>query len=110
MKPKMTEKRLRVADYTDMPVGRDGNDGPKNGKDYLDNHVKKALEDHYKVVIDFNGTLGTTPSFLEEVFGGLIRDKIVKPNEYKARVEVIYRYQSVLNNIENYVAEATKAL
>jgi hypothetical protein len=67
MKPECT---LMVADYTDMPIGRNELDGPKNGADFRDNYLIPALEEYTIVNVDFNGTLGTTPSFLEEVFGG----------------------------------------
>lgn len=104
------ETTLRVADYTDMPIGRNSLDGPKNGLDYLENHVLKALDKYEFVTIDFNGTLGTTPSFLEEVFGGLVRNRYITRDELKRRVKVLYKYQSVLNTIERFINEANDNL
>lgn len=103
MKPEIT---LDVSEYTDMPIGRDSKDGTKNGSDYRDNYVKPALEEYSLVKIDFNNTLGAAPSFLEELFGGLVRAGLINRKSFHERIEVIYKYESVKNNVEKYVREA----
>ncbi|WJD61540.1 STAS-like domain-containing protein [Pseudomonas kurunegalensis] len=107
MKPEIT---LDVSKYTDTPIGRDALDGPKNGSDYRDNYVIPALDDYQRVKLDFTKTMGTTPSFLEEIFGGIIRKRVLGPQELKARVEVIYKYESVKRNILNYINEAAEKI
>lgn len=107
----MTNKTtLHVVKYTDMPIGRNSKDGPKNGVDYCNNHLKPALEEYEYVTVDFNGTLGTTPSFLEELFGGLIRSRYISGDEMLRRVTIIYKYDSVINNIKEYIEEASRKL
>ncbi len=101
-----TEVTLAVSEYTDMPIGRDEKDGPKNGADYRDNYVIPALDQYSLVKIDFNNTLGAAPSFLEELFGGLVRDGKITPENFHSRIQVVYSYQSVKNNITRYVKEA----
>lgn len=103
MKPECT---IVVAKYTDMPIGRNELDGPKNGADFRDNHLIPALEDYQVVKVDFNGTLGTTPSFLEEVFGGIVRKGYITGSELTRRVVVIYKFESVKNNVKKYIKEA----
>ncbi|WP_342307919.1 STAS-like domain-containing protein [Pseudomonas fluorescens] len=105
-----SEKILKVADYTDMPIGRNHLDGPKNGADFRDNHLIPALNKYDVVYVDFNDTLGTTPSFLEEVFGGLIRKKYMTAAELNARVFVLYKFESVKNNVKKYIKEASDSL
>jgi hypothetical protein len=105
MKP---ECKLVVAEYTDMPIGRNDLDGPKNGADFRDNHLLPALKEYEVVSVDFNGTLGTTPSFLEEVFGGVVRNGHMSASELTRRVPVIYKFESVKNNVKKYIAEADK--
>lgn len=103
MKPECT---IVVAEYTDMPIGRNGLDGPKNGADFRDNLLIPALREYRKVNVDFNGTLGTTPSFLEEVFGGIVRNRFMSGDELLSRVNVVYKFESVKNNVRKYINEA----
>ncbi len=107
MKP---EKVFNVAEYTDTPIGRNSLDGPKNGADYRDNVVVPALVDYQTIKLDFSETIGTTPSFLEEIFGGIIRARILSPAELKRRVIVISKYESVKRNINKYIDEAAAKL
>lgn len=107
MKPEHT---IFVAEYTDMPIGRDALDGPKNGKDFRENHLIPALNEYEIVKVDFNGTLGTAPSFLEEVFGGLVRNGYIAASELYRRVIVIYKFESVKNNVKKYIKEADEFL
>jgi len=107
MKP---EKVFDVAEYTDTPIGRNALDGPKNGADYRENHIVPALGEYEIVKLDFSKTIGTTPSFLEEIFGGIIRDKILTPAELKRRTEVISKYESVKRNVIKYIDEAAAKL
>jgi hypothetical protein len=103
MKPECT---IVVADYTDMPIGRNELDGPKNGADFRENHLIPALKEYEIVNVDFNGTLGTTPSFLEEVFGGAVRNRYITGQELMRRAPVVYKFQSVKNNVKKYIKEA----
>lgn len=62
--------------YTKLPGTRDR--GPHSGKDFREKVLKelvtKAISEEAKFVIDLAGTHGFAPSFLEESFGGLIRE------------------------------------
>lgn len=103
-------KELYVAKYTDMPLGRNSDDGPLNGEDYRESVVVPALKEYDVLVIDFEGTLGTAPSFLEELFGGLIRHRYLTVDELHRRVKVKSKYQSVMRNIEKYISAADAKL
>ncbi|WP_170833964.1 STAS-like domain-containing protein [Pseudomonas argentinensis] len=107
MKP---EKVFNVAEYTDTPIGRNSLDGPKNGADYRDNFIIPALIDYQTIKLDFSETIGTTPSFLEEIFGGIIRSKVLSPTELRRRVIVISKYESVKRNVKKYIDEAAAKL
>lgn len=99
-----------VAQYTDMPLGRNSDDGPRNGEDYRENIIVPALREYDEIVIDFEGTLGTAPSFLEELFGGLIRHRHLTMDELHRRIKVKSKYQSVMRNIEGYISAADAEL
>jgi len=103
MKPECT---IVVSEYTDMPIGRNALDGPENGADFRENHLMPALREYEIVKVDFNGTLGTAPSFLEEVFGGIVRNRQMTASELLRRVPVIYKFESVKNNVKKYIKEA----
>ena len=53
-----------VNDFSKTPGGRKIEEGPS----YME-----ALEQKEKLEIDFDGTFGYSPSFLDESFGGLVR-------------------------------------
>lgn len=101
---------LRMLDYTDMPLGRNSKDGPKNGEHYRETVVVPALRASKVIEIDFDGVLGTAPSFLEELFGGLVRKGHISADELRKRVRVKYRYESVKQNIKKYIDEAEAGL
>lgn len=97
---------LNVADYTDLPIGRNTNDGPINGADFRDNYLIPALDEYEFVTVDFNKVLGTAPSFLDEVFGGIIRNGYIDANELKRRVKISYRLDSVIQVANKFMNEA----
>lgn len=61
-------------DFSRFPAGRYESDGPYSGEAFR----KRVIEPHLKkgeaLTIDLDGVLGYGSSFLEEAFGGLIRD------------------------------------
>jgi hypothetical protein len=76
----MKDVMIDVAkDFSDDPFGRYADDGKFNAGAFRDNilipELKKAIEDgDTKITIDFSGVpVGLGSSFIEEVFGGLIR-------------------------------------
>lgn len=69
---------IAVADFSTYPSGRDSRDGDFNGtrfrEEILVPAVKSALADESKVVVSLANVMSFGSSFLEEAFGGLIRD------------------------------------
>ena len=65
-------------DYTDTPGGRYKTEGEFSGEDFRDTILitkyKEAVETKQKLFIDFDGCFGFGTSFLEEAFGGLVRE------------------------------------
>lgn len=72
----MKEKKITVGvDFTRTPIGRYREDGPYSGQTFREDILIPALKDNDKVIIDLSGVEGYGSSFLEEVFGGLIRSE-----------------------------------
>ena len=65
-------------DYSKTPGGREKAEGPFSGEDFRETILREkfllALEKKEKLFIDFDNTYGFAPSFIEEAFGGLIRE------------------------------------
>ena len=71
---------IKIAeDFTIAPGGREIAEGPYSGelfrKKLLGPLYEAALETGEKLIVDFDGCFGYATSFLEESFGGLVRER-----------------------------------
>ena len=68
-----------ATDFSITPGGRNINEGPYSGEEFrktiLSPQYQKALDCGEKLEIDFDGCFGYATSFLEESFGGLVRER-----------------------------------
>ena len=70
-----TVMKINVArDFSKNPSGRYIKDGKTSGEVFLKNVLLPAVNTHDLVEIDFDGVRGYDSSFLEEAFGGFIRE------------------------------------
>jgi len=68
-------KTIKIAtDYSETPLGRYREDGNFNGTRFREEFLRPALLDDEQVVVDIDGVEGYGSSFLDEAFGGLVRD------------------------------------
>lgn len=71
----MSVKQISIArNFSETPAGRYNSDGPFSGERFREDYLVPALTEHEKVEIDLDGALGYGSSFLEEAFGGIIRE------------------------------------
>ncbi len=69
-----TPKIIDLAkEFTNRPFGRYRDDGERSAEIFRDDILRPALDEYDKVIVDLGGTNYYGSSFLEEVFGGLIR-------------------------------------
>lgn len=97
-------KQISVAeDYTKFPGGRYKKNGPGSGEEFREKFLLGSLRSDEKVVVDLDGTSGYPSSFLEEAFGGLVREgfeagkiksmlEIRASDEFRAYKALIYKY------------------
>ena len=98
-------------DYTDTPGGRYISQGEFSGEYFRNKLLKpkylEAVEKNEKLKIDLDGGYGYGSSFLEEAFGGLIRDL---DEDYKQALEIIQIKSndepSLIEDITKYIKDA----
>ena len=71
--------RLNIAqDFSPVPIGRYRTDGNKSGEVFREEllypRIRSALDKGESLEVDFTGMMGLNASFLEEAFGGLVRE------------------------------------
>lgn len=70
----MMAKVIKLAtDFTRFPYGRYRAQGPFSGEAFREQFLVDAIRNGEELEVDFDGTSGLSPSFLEEAFGGLVR-------------------------------------
>ena len=80
----MSERRIEIAkQFSRYPGGRYRRDGAHSGEafreDVLLPALKEAVKSGTRLVVVLDGTEGYPSSFLEEAFGGLIREHDLDP-------------------------------
>ncbi|MBS0340421.1 MAG: STAS-like domain-containing protein [Proteobacteria bacterium] len=99
-------KVLNVAsDFSRSPSGRYVSDGPYSGERFREELLFPALQaDHVEVVLDGVLTLGS--SFLEEAFGGLVREHGLNPKELRGRLKIRSRLHTYVQKAWTYMESA----
>ena len=79
-------------DFSPVPSGRYRDDGPASGEgfreDYLIPAIEKARSKGERLEVVFDGLEGVSASFLEEAFGGLVRNCGFTSKELHRELEV----------------------
>ncbi|MCX7176017.1 MAG: STAS-like domain-containing protein [Proteobacteria bacterium] len=71
----MPTRTINVArDFSRYPAGRYTTDGPFSGAAFRDDYLLPALRAGDEVSVELDGVRGYGSSFLEEAFGGLVRN------------------------------------
>lgn len=98
-------------DFTDTPGPRYDHEGKFSGekfrKEVLEPDVRKALSEGKKIKVDLDHTAGYGTSFLEEAFGGLIRNDKIDYNSLKESLIIKSDEEEYLiDDILEYLKEA----
>jgi hypothetical protein len=110
---------LRVSDHVKAPGFRLKTDGPNSGEWFRDAvlvpQLRAAISKNEQLAVQLDGVAGYGSSFLEEAFGGLIRNRVVTPAEVERHLRVIagsplFRpYEDLILRFIRRSAEATAA-
>jgi hypothetical protein len=96
-------------DFTHFPGGRYKRHGDFSGEQFRDDVLVPALRANDHVVVLLDGTEGYASSFLEEAFGGLIRECHYTLDQLRSQLEVRAddsRYAIYQRLSEQYMREA----
>lgn len=99
-------KTIQVAkDFSRYPAGRFVTDGPYSGELFRKKHLKPALAEEDSIVVDLDGARGYGSSFLEEAFGGLVREGFSKADLLRKLV-IRATNESLCKEILEYIEKA----
>lgn len=100
-------KTISIArDFSRFPAGRYRADGPFSGEQFRDDKLAPALSQNPKVIVDLDGALGYGSSFLEEAFGGLVREKGFRAEDLQTKLELRSSESSLPKEIWGYIRNA----
>lgn len=91
----MNKFELRVVDFSKNPYGRYPDDSEFCGQNYREDILEPALREHDAVHVYLDGYNRYGRSFLDEAFGGLIRESSFSGEEIKKRLT--YSHELVPN-------------
>jgi hypothetical protein len=106
-------KRLKMTtisiarDFSQFPAGRNKSDGPHSGEAFREDVLVPALQKDDAVSIDMDGVLGYGSSFLEEAFGGLIREHHMAFDALKHKLSVKCSVPVYEKRVWQYLEEAS---
>ncbi len=103
----MNALTIKVSDdFSRYPAGRYKKHGKATGESFRENHLVPALKEHERVIVDFNGTMGSGSSFLEEAFGGLIREEGFSYDDLQNRLTIVSRRKSLIGAVDTHLKNA----
>jgi len=103
----MGNKMIYIAkDYSDTPAGRYVTDGGFSGERFRDEFLYPALQQNDHVDVNLDDALGYGSSFLEEAFGGLIREKGMALDEIRQKLTIISSRVLYKSRIWQYLDDA----
>ena len=110
----MDNINLKVVEFSKVPgsrerdEGRYAHSGEEFREDYLVPKYEEAIAKKVKLIIDLDGTIGYGTSWLEEVFGGLVR--MYNLEDVKSTIEFISKEEPYLiEDIKHYIEDAEKS-
>lgn len=100
---------IRISDdFTAYPIGRHSKDGPHSGERLREEFIKPMLQRCNLITIILDGVkFPYAPSFLDEAFAGLIRDKTLDLASFNQRIKLISNDDSsYIEEILDYVTKS----
>lgn len=97
-------------EFSRYPAGRFTTDGPNSGQRFRDGLLIPSMERAARVRVHLDSVLGYGSSFLEEAFGGLVRDKGFSAADLRKKLDLISSDESLIKEIWQYIDEESERL
>lgn len=98
-----------ATDFYKRPAGRYRKDGSYSGEVFRDDFLKPKLgnlSENEKLIIDFSEVSMSASSFLEEAFGGLVRDGF-SSEELEQKIEIVANNKPIIpEKVWEYIKSA----
>lgn len=101
----MTQINL-ASQFSEYPAGRYRTDGNQSGQAFREDYLVPNLQKHEKIVVVLDGAMGYGSSFLEEAFGGLVREHGFTARELRQKLEIVsVEDPALIDEIWEYIEE-----
>lgn len=102
-------KRIDVGkDFARLPFGRHPADGSNSGERFRKDMLIPALSESECVEVDFDATMGVGPSFLDESFGVLIKERKLTPRQFKSMFRIVSKNDpDIIDIIDRVITDHT---
>lgn len=94
-------------DFSDLPFGRNEDDGPDNGMRFREEVLYPKFIDADIVNVYMDGAMGYGSSFLDEAFAGLYRNHGIDKATIREKLKLHSSLDFILKSAWQYVDEAT---
>jgi hypothetical protein len=99
--------RVNIAkQFSKLPGGRYVRLGPYSGEEFRTRFLIEPLRQGKTVVVELDGVRGYGSSFLEEAFGGVVRELNLDPQQALLRLKVDTLVESWKLDVEDYIRNA----
>jgi len=107
----MNKKLISIEkDFTWAPAGRYKKHGKFTGQVFREDHLVPALNDEESVAVNLDGVIGYGSSFIEEAFGGLIREEGFSYATLQKKLSIeTQEFPSIKKEIWDYIKAAERA-
>lgn len=93
-------------DFSRFPAGRKAAQSKTSGEEFRRRFLEPAVRAGEPVAVELDGVLGYGSSFLEEAFGGLVREFRLDPERFAGLVQIRTESGSLRLEIDDYVRQA----
>ena len=106
-------KTVEIAkEFSIYPAGRSPQDGPNSGERFRKEFLEAPLRADEKICVILDGARSYGSSFLEEAFGGLVRDTGFNADFLKTHLKVVAQtglYRAYARLAMKYIEDAAAA-
>ncbi|MCJ9428156.1 STAS-like domain-containing protein [Kordiimonas marina] len=93
-------------DFSVAPAGRNLSDGPNSGERFRKDFLVPALKENRHILIKLDTAEGYGSSFLEEAFGGLVREEGFSAKLLSTLLDFETIDANLVPEIQQYILEA----